>query len=257
MKLGRIRLVDAVILAGTGLLVLKGLAYLATPSEPNLGPGGLPKFARVLAHARSGPNIPDPDTTGSVPEKGMKAVAASPPAAPEKRIEDAATPKGSPSERAIQERLADRREELARRSRDIEAREKIVEEAERRIDTKAEDARLADERAGTTNTPAAKQASALKGLVVMYETMKPKDAARVFDRLPEDVLVPVVRNIAPRKMAEILAAMSSESAQKLTIALARPVTGAAQPGTAQVPGLPPGELPAVEPAPRPGSRTSN
>lgn len=251
-------MVDAVVVAAAGLLALKALAYLATTSEPERTPDGLPKFARVLAHARSNPSVPDPDTTGSVPEKtGMKSVAAAqaPAAAPDRRADETETPKGSPSERAIQERLGERRDELARRARDVEAREKLIEEAERRSDSKTEEARLAEERAASAN-PAGKEAAALKGLVVMYETMKPKDAARVFDRLPEDVLVPVVRQIAPRKMAEIMAAMTSESAQKLTIALARPAAAQA-PAPSAGAGLPPGELPAIEPAPRPAARGSN
>ena len=54
----------------------------------------------------------------------------------------------------------------------------------------------------------------------MYEAMKPKDAARVFDRLGLDVLVPVVQQMNPRKMSEVLAAMSPDRAEKLTVALA-------------------------------------
>ena len=109
-----------------------------------------------------------------------------------------------------------------------------------------EEARLAEERKTAGNNPAAREAAALKGLVVMYETMKPKDAARVFDKLPEDVLAPVVRQIAPRKMAEILAAMSADTAQKLTVALARPAVASAAEAPVG-PGLPPGELQAIEP----------
>ena len=264
MKLlsGRLRIVDAVIVAAVGLLALKALPYLATSSAPETGPGGLPKFARVLAHARSNPPVPDPDTTGSVPPKDAKPAGATPAAGaatappPDRGAEEPDTAKGSPSERALRERIGERREELARRARDLETREKLIEEAERRVDTRSEEARLADERAAAAADPSRKEAAALKGLVVMYETMKPKDAARVFDRLPEDVLVPVVRQIAPRKMAEIMAAMTSEAAQKLTIALARPVASTAPAGTA-APGLPPGELPAIEPPPRPTSRAAN
>jgi flagellar motility protein MotE (MotC chaperone) len=249
-KFGRIRAVDAVILAAGALLVLKALSYLAAPSPPELAADGLPKFAHGLARARTNYVPPDPETTGSVPEKGAKpAVApAEAPAEPEK-------PRGSPSERALRERLGERREELEKRARDLEARERLIEETERRSDAKVEDARRAEERDATGRDPAAKEAAALKGLVVMYETMKPKDAARVFDRLPQDVLVPVVRLIAPRKMAEIMAAMSPEAAQKLTIALARPATSAAPEPSA--PGLPPGELPALDLPSKPVARVSN
>lgn len=246
----RIRVVDAVIVAAVALLALKGIAFLATPTKPENGPDGLPKFGRVLAYPRSEPQPADPETTGSVPSK--EAPAPAPPATDTRPAE--AAPQGSASERAIRERVSERREELQRQARDLETREKLVEEAERRSDVKAEETRLAEERAAAANGPDAREAAALKGLVVMYETMKPKDAARVFDRLPEDVLVPVVRKIAPRKMAEIMAAMNSDSAQKLTIALARP---AAPPAMANAgAGLPPGELPAIEPA-RPAASGRN
>ncbi len=88
----------------------------------------------------------------------------------------------------------------------------------------------------------------MRNLVLMYETMKPKDAARVFDRLAHDVLVPVVLQMNPRKMAEVLAVMSPEAAEKLTVALAQRARGAAPERAAQAP-APMNELPAID-APR-------
>jgi flagellar motility protein MotE (MotC chaperone) len=84
----------------------------------------------------------------------------------------------------------------------------------------------------------------------MYETMKPKEAARVFDRLTHDVLVPVVLQMNPKKMAEVLAVMAPESAEKLTVALAgrARLAAAPTPGLAASPLLPSTELPAIEPA---------
>ncbi len=140
-------------------------------------------------------------------------------------------------------------------TKDLEARERLMEEVERKIDAREGDLRASEDRAKPAGAPAAaaEAEASLKGLVIMYETMKPKEAARVFERLPQDVLVPVVRLIAPRKMAEVMAAMSPEAAEKLTVALARRVRSAEEerPGA---PALPAGELPAIEPAPRPGSR---
>ena len=79
---------------------------------------------------------------------------------------------------------------------------------------------LEDKVDGTKPKPADEESKAIKNLVIMYETMKPKDAARVFDRLGLDVLVPVVQQMSPRKMSDVLAAMSPERAEKLTVALA-------------------------------------
>ena len=41
----------------------------------------------------------------------------------------------------------------------------------------------------------------------MYEGMKPKDAAKVFDRLEMPVLIEIASQIAPRKMSDIMGLM--------------------------------------------------
>ena len=63
----------------------------------------------------------------------------------------------------------------------------------------------------------------------MYETMKPKDAARIFDRLSLPILLKVVRQMKPRKMADILAKMSPEAAERLTVAIASNTSSAPEP----------------------------
>ena len=78
----------------------------------------------------------------------------------------------------------------------------------------------------------------------MYETMKPKEAARVFEKLDLTVLVPVVNAMNPRKMSEVLAAMSPESASRLTVELSN--RGKRIAATSGAP-LPPGELPGIDP----------
>ncbi|WP_204320129.1 MotE family protein, partial [Klebsiella oxytoca] len=54
-----------------------------------------------------------------------------------------------------------------------------------------------------------------------YETMRAKDAARIFDTLELTVLVEVARAMRPPKLADILAQMQPTPAQRLTIELAR------------------------------------
>ena len=55
----------------------------------------------------------------------------------------------------------------------------------------------------------------------MYEGMKPKDAAKVFDHLEMPVLIEIATQIAPRKMSDILGLMSTEAAERLTVEMAR------------------------------------
>ena len=65
------------------------------------------------------------------------------------------------------------------------------------------------------------EAVRFKGIITMYEGMKPKDAAKVFDRLEMSVLIEIASQIAPRKMSDILGLMQPESAERLTVELAR------------------------------------
>jgi flagellar motility protein MotE (MotC chaperone) len=81
----------------------------------------------------------------------------------------------------------------------------------------------------------------------MYENMKPRDAARVFDRLSIDILVSVVLQMNPRKMSEVLAAMTPESAEKLTVALANRAKGRGDEMAGAPAALPANELQAITP----------
>ena len=91
----------------------------------------------------------------------------------------------SASERAILERLQARRQELEARAREIDIRESLLKSAEKRIETKVEELkarRIADLRPRAGQKSEA-DAARFKGIITMYEGMKPKDAAKVFDRL--------------------------------------------------------------------------
>ena len=59
-----------------------------------------------------------------------------------------------------------------------------------------------------------------KGIVTMYENMKPKEASRIFDRLDLKILVDVATQMKPATMSAILAQMSPEAAERLTVELA-------------------------------------
>jgi flagellar motility protein MotE (MotC chaperone) len=128
---------------------------------------------------------------------------------------------GDDSEEALLARLAERRTELDKREADIAMRTTLLEAAEKRLDerTKALAALEAQVAALVDEKQVAEEAG-FKAVVTMYESMKPKDAAKILDTLNTTVLVKVVRAMSPRKMSPILAAMSPEPAQKLTIALA-------------------------------------
>jgi len=134
----------------------------------------------------------------------------------------------SASERAILERLAERRQELDARAREIDIRENLLRAAEKRIESKVAELKAAEARvtaAGEQKNQA--EADRFKGLVTMYESMKPKDAAKIFDRLEMSVLIQVASKIAPRKMSDIVGLMQPDAAERLTVELARRAGGEA------------------------------
>ncbi|SDN99131.1 Flagellar motility protein MotE, a chaperone for MotC folding [Methylobacterium phyllostachyos] len=245
----RLRLIDAVALAAGGLLVLKLLSLLQAGLPES---GALPDFGRAVARARTGFDIPDPVTTGSVGAKEDKAAPAEklPEKPPEKPPEasPAAEGSGSPTERLLLEKLGARRDALRQKNDELDLREKMLGEAERKLETGLGDLKKAEDKvdaAAKAKEEAEKQG--LKNIVVMYEAMKPKDAARVFDRLGHDVLVPIVLAMNPRKMAEVLAVMQPDAAERLTVALANRARGTGGVQAQAGAGLPANELPAIDP----------
>jgi flagellar motility protein MotE (MotC chaperone) len=127
----------------------------------------------------------------------------------------------SPAERAVLERLAERRAELDARAKELEMRESLVLAAEKRLEARLGQLKQLETQLNESmRTKDEAEAARVKNVVTMYENMKPKDAARVFDRLDMRVLIEVALQINPRRMSDILAQMAPEAAERLTVELA-------------------------------------
>jgi flagellar motility protein MotE (MotC chaperone) len=232
-------------------------------------PESVPEYPRIIVAGKQG-NLDAPgrkqawakemfnfnlgtknDITGSVPnaddkpsEPALK-VTDKPPESPKLEVAGAAIPLepgriSSPGERAVLERLQTRRQELDTRSREMEMRENLLKAAEKRLEGKVTELKDTENRVNTAmGTRDQMEAQRFKSIVSMYENMKSKDAARIFDRLDMKILVDVSTQINPRKMSEILGQMSSDSAERLTVELAN--RASAQPKTAN-----PDQLPKIE-----------
>jgi len=246
-----IRVIPVVVVAVASLAVLKVAGLL-------IGGGYVfdyhPQGSKAASWAQQNLNFPgapssdsvapnrDVDITGSVekPKEETKAAEAKPetksgepkPAAPETKPQGAtyhpeeAQQGVSASERAILERLQERRQELEARAREIDIRENLLKAAEKRIESRVEEMKATESRISAASEQKAEAESArFKSIVTMYESMKPKDAAKVFDRLEMSVLIEIASQIAPRKMSDILGLMQPESAERLTVELARRASG--------------------------------
>jgi len=135
----------------------------------------------------------------------------------------------SGAERALLERLHERRAELDARARELEIRENLLKVAEKRLQERVTELKKSEPVPGS---PAAKrkkeeaESAGFKSLVTMYENMKAKDAAKIFDRLDINILVEVATLINPRRMSDILAQMTPAAAERLTVELANRASGA-------------------------------
>lgn len=245
-----IRIIPVVLVAIFSLVVLKIAGLVLDGGYVFSGPAAPPKrsWAQETLNFPGG-RLPDPvDITGSVEAKPKEAVKAPETTRPtEDPIMSPDTRPVSASERAVLERLQARRQELETRAREVDIRESLLKSAEKRIESKVEELKEVEARIGAaTEQKAAVDAGRFKGIVTMYESMKPKDAARIFDRLEMPVLFEVASQIPPRKMSDILGLMSPEAAERLTVELARRA-GADKSASAT-------ELPKIEGKPRPQAR---
>ncbi len=118
--------------------------------------------------------------------------------------------------------LAERRRELDLRARQMEQREALLKAAERRIEEKVDGLKALQKTIQDLLLQQEDQTEGqYKSLVKIYESMKPKDAARIFEQMDMSVLLPVIERMKERKTAPILAKMNPAKANAITTQLAQ------------------------------------
>src|SRR4051812_26762817 len=224
-----IRVIPVVLIAIFGLAVLKvaGLVIDGGYVFDYQPQSGKKSWAQESFNFPMGSKIDSSDITGSTAAKKEEPPkpAAAPPEVTKPEgvvVYPEQTAPVTASERAILERLQSRRQELEARAREVDIRESLLKSAEKRIESKVEEMKAVESRISTaTGQKAETDAARFKGIITMYEGMKPKDAAKVFDRLEMSVLFEIASQIAPRKMSDILGLMAPEAAERLTVEMAR------------------------------------
>ncbi|MDP3076053.1 MotE family protein [Bradyrhizobium sp.] len=224
-----IRVIPVVLIAILGLAVLKvaGLVIDGGYVFDHQPKTAKKSWAQETLNFPAAGKADTADITGSVPAKKEEAPKPAAPATEPPKPDGVVvypeqTAPVSASERAILERLQSRRQELEARAREIDIRESLLKSAEKRIESKVEEMKAVESRISTASGAKSEiDAARFKGIITMYEGMKPKDAAKVFDRLEMSVLFEIASQIAPRKMSDILGLMAPESAERLTVEMAR------------------------------------
>lgn len=186
------RLLPAVIIVGAGLLVLKGVAVVQEARAQTAMTGQAP--------------APQP--------KDFTHVAVADPV-----IDDSES--NSAAEVDVLTSLSKRRQQLDAREQSLNMQANLIAAAEQRVDGKI--AALKDLQTTMQKLlgqrDAAEQAQ-LTALVKTYSSMKPADAARIFNSLDDTVELNVAAQMKSDVLGAILAKMQPDMAEKLTVRLA-------------------------------------
>jgi flagellar motility protein MotE (MotC chaperone) len=135
----------------------------------------------------------------------------------------------SSSEISLLQSLRDRRELLIKQEAELKNRERVLLGLEQRINGKLEEMKaMQDYIEGMKNEIAElstqfrkNEDDRIKSLVRVYERMKPKEAARIFDNLELTILLDVVKGMNESRLAPILADMDPNKATIITTKLGR------------------------------------
>lgn len=130
-------------------------------------------------------------------------------------------PQASETSERLLHHLAAREKELDAREAQINTKESVIAAAELRVEAAL--AALQQEKdalAVAENDRARDRRDEIGVLSSAYERMKPRDAARIFEVLDDDILIPVAAGMRTQALAGVLAQMAPEKARALTVALA-------------------------------------
>jgi len=157
----------------------------------------------------------------------------------------------SSSEVDVLTSLSRRRAALDAREKQLQTEKGLIDATEKRVDDKIANLKAlqAQIQALLVQRDSVQQKQ-IESLVKTYASMKPRDAAKIFDSLAEDVLVAVAAQMKPDVLGAILGQMQTEAARSLTVKLANRLKPADPPPA-------PVQVASVAPVPTPSAPVSS
>jgi flagellar motility protein MotE (MotC chaperone) len=127
--------------------------------------------------------------------------------------------------------LRKRRQELDARESALGMRESVLAAAEQKLTARISELQALQKKLEALEaTRQQREDASWQSLVKLYESMKPRDAATIFNDLDMPVLLQVVDRMKEAKAAPVLAAMQPDKARELTAKLADMRTRRDNPG---------------------------
>jgi len=191
-------------------------AYAASTDQVKESAKPEPVKPAPVKPAPGKPDLAKPDPGKPVPATSAGSVSSAPDA----------PPPVSDSERALLQDLRQRRQELDTRAVSLAAKESVLVATEQKLSERVVELQgLQHKLEGLDAAQKQKEEAGWQGLVKLYEAMKPKDAATIFNDLPMPVLLPLMDRMKDAKAALIMAAMTPDKARDVTADLAQMRTG--------------------------------
>jgi flagellar motility protein MotE (MotC chaperone) len=181
--------------------------------------------ASVIPATHAAPEAPA--ATGKSAAKPAQQPAEPPPRAADIPVPDGPAPM-TDGEKAVLLDLRARRQQLDAQEAALASRESTLAAAQQKLTAQIGELQALQQRLEALDAGRKQQETAAwQGLVKVYEAMKPRDAAAIFNDLGMPVLLAVIDPMKEAKAAAILAAMLPDKARDVTTQLALKRTGRA------------------------------
>jgi flagellar motility protein MotE (MotC chaperone) len=200
------RLLPITIFALAGLLAMKSVELVRVAAA------AMAQGQSVLTTAQAAtPNAPEHAPPASAPTQPVAVPAA-----------DDGAPPVSDGERTVLLELRQRRQELDSREAGLTARESLLAATEQKLSGRVTELQaLQKSLEALEATRQEREDTSWQRMVKLYETMKPRDAATIFNDLDMAVLLQLVDRMKEAKAAPVLAAMQPDKAREVTAKVAR------------------------------------
>ncbi len=160
--------------------------------------------------------------TAEAPAPTATATPAPAPAAEGAAPAAAVPPPMTPSELEVLQKLTERRKQIDAREQEVIRREELLKAASDQIDRKVSELKtLQNTIQNLLQQYNDQEDTKMKSLVKIYENMKPKEAAKIFEQLDMPILLDVVERMKEQKVAPILAEMDPMKAKTVTAEMAQ------------------------------------
>lgn len=212
--------IGALLAVKCGVLLQVVVTHGAIPDGAMVAVANAASTEQVKGNTKPAATSPPPSTP---PKAGAPEAQAPIPA-------HAPVPDGPPpvsdSEKALLQELRQRRQDLDKRADLIASRESVLIATEQKLTARVNEMQVLQKKLESLDSAQKqKEEAGWEGLVKLYETMKPKDAATIFNDMSMPVLVQLMDRMKDTKAAPVMAAMNPDKARDVTGELAQLRTG--------------------------------